>query len=460
MKKAVYRLILFAAITVFVLSLSPTVMAESNDTQTKQNQCIASDTKTLPNADKQEAAPHQKSAVSKENSQLQLAKEQLRGDFYKDSQDNLNSALNTLFTITIAVILSAFGVIAYFIFKDKRDYKDAVEAAKEAARDAKESAKNAHDLEKEAQQVLGDIKKQAKTTVEEIEKTSKKQREESSSEFERQRKISELFSRALMASRTKDHETAADCYRQIVEEQKEENESSVYNNWGVALRRLAKLKKGTEAEELLKQAFEKYQKAIEIKQDFCESYYGWGCALSGLARLKKGTEAVELFKQAIEKCKKTVEIKPNYFEAYDGWGAALTELAKSKKGTEAEKLFNQAIEKYKKAIEIKPDHFEAYNNWGATLIYLAKLKGGKDAEDLLEQTEEKCLKAESIKPGVSAYNLACVYALRGNEVKCQEWLKVGEKAETLDTREYAMADDDLKSVRDKDWFKKLRWEGE
>ncbi|KKL18190.1 hypothetical protein LCGC14_2478010, partial [marine sediment metagenome] len=133
MKKAVYRLILFAAITAFVLCLSPSVKAEPNDTQTNQTQYIASDTKTLPNADKPEPAPHQKSAVSKENSQLQLAKEQLRGDFYKDSQDNLNSALNTLFTITIAVILSAFGVIAYFIFKDKRDYKDAVEAAKEAA---------------------------------------------------------------------------------------------------------------------------------------------------------------------------------------------------------------------------------------------------------------------------------------------------------------------------------------
>ncbi len=123
MKKAVYRLILFAAITAFVLSLSPSVKAEPNDTQTKKTQCIASDTKTLSNADKPEPAPHQKSAVSKENSQLQLAKEQLRGDFYKDSQDNLKSALYTLFAITIAVILSAFGVIAYFIFRDKRDYK-------------------------------------------------------------------------------------------------------------------------------------------------------------------------------------------------------------------------------------------------------------------------------------------------------------------------------------------------
>ncbi len=136
------------------------------------------------------------------------------------------------------------------------------------------------------------------------------------------------------------------------------------------------------------------------------------------------------------------------------------EIAKLKKGKDAEKLFNQAIEKSKKAIDIKPDFWRAYDKWGLALLYLAKLKGGKDAEDLLKQAEEKCLKAESIKTGEGAYNLACVYALRDNEDKCQEWLKVGEKAGTLGTREHAMADDDLKSIRDKDWFKKLRWKGE
>jgi len=541
MKRRVYRLILFAAITAFVLSLSPSVKAESNDTQNKQNQCIASDKETHPQ---------------------KLEDERSEANVYKDNVDNLKFALTVILGLIAAFITFAFISIGVLLFKNKRDYEHALEDVKEAARDAKDAAKNARDLEKETQGILVDIRKQAKAKLEEIEKEGSgkitalqaiekkgnEERQKSLEEFERQRKISELLNKGWKADEAEDYETVADCCRQIVEELKEDTNPDLYNNWGVALAnlakskkgpqaeelfkqtlekyqkaieikpdyyigynnwgnalcKLAKSKKGTEAEELLNQAIEKYKKAIEIKQDYFLVYNNWGSLLSDLAISKKGKEAEELLNQAIEKCKKAIEIKPDYFhahnnwgaalaetairkkglqaeelfnqaiekfkkaieikpdycDAYNNWGSALTQLAKSKKGKEAEKLYNQAIEKSKKAIEIKPDYFLAYNGWGATLLYLAELKGGKAAEELRRQAEEKCLKAESIKTGEGAYNLACVYARRGNEGKCQEWLKAIEKAGTLPTREHAMADDDLKSVRNKNWFKKLRWKGE
>jgi len=438
MKKAVYRLILFAAITAFVLFLSPSVKAEPNDTQTNQNQYITSDTKPLSNADKPEPAPHQKSAVSKENSQLQLAKEQLRGDFYKDSQDNLKLALVIIVTFVV-------GLVLYTIFKDRKEYEKACENAEKAYNkaelsrtQAEQSREKAREHELKAQEKLASInqlvadklkeidakaketmlaiKAEAKAGQVEIEKKGKEERQKSLEEAGRQRKISELFSKAWKAKEAKDYETAADCYRQIVEELKEENDPHVYYNWGTSLLRLAENKKGTEAEELSNQAIEKYKKALDIK--------------------------------------------PDYHIAYNNWGNALCGLAKHKKGKEAEELSNQAIEKYKKALEIKPDYCTAYHNWGDELCELAKSKKGKETEKFFKQAEEKLLKAESLETGRGAYNLACVYALRGNEEKCQQWLKVGEKAGTLNTREYAMADDDLKSVREKEWFKKLRWRGE
>ena len=478
MKKAVYRLILFAAITAFVLFLSASVKAEPNDKQTKQNQCIASDTKTLCDASVQKPTPTKQSTSDKGTHQQKLEDEKSEVNVYKDNVDNLKWAIKVIAGLITAFVGFAFASMGVILFKNKKDYEHALADAKEAAKDAKDAAKNVRDLEKEAQGILSQakanleeidtkaqetldaIKVEAEAGQVEIEKKGNEERQKSLEEAERQRKISELYSNALMASEAKDYETAADCYRQTVEDMKEEKSPHVYYNWGTALGYLAKSKKGPEAEKLFKQALEKYQKAIEIKQDYYQAYNNWGTVLYELAKSKKGKEAEKLFNQAIEKYKKTIEIKPDHCIAYSNWGAALRQLAESKKGTEAEELINQAIGKYKKAVEIKPDYCDAYNNWGMAFLYLSKLKGGKDAEDLLKQAEEVCLKAESIKTGEGAYNLACIYALRGKEEKCMEWLKVGEKAGTLPSREHAMADNDLKSVREKDWFKKLRWEGE
>jgi tetratricopeptide (TPR) repeat protein len=482
MKKAVYRLILFAAITAFVLSLLPTVKAEPNDTQTKQTQCIASDTTPLCKADVQKPTPPKQPASDKETHPQKLEDEKSEANVYKDDVDNLKWAIKVIAGLVTAFVGFAFASMGVILFKNKKDYEHALADAKEAARDAKDAAQNAHDLEKEAQQVLVDIEKRATAKLEEIdtkaketmlaikaeakagqveiEKKGNEERQKSLEEAERQRKISELFNKAWEADKAKDYQTVADCCMQIVEEQKEDKEPTVYNSWGAALTELAKHKKGKEAEDLFNQAIEKYKKAIEINPDYFKAYSNWGVTLIKLAKSKEGKEAEDLSNQAIEKCKKAIDIKPNHYMAYNNWCAALTELAKHKKGKEAEVLYNQAIEKCIKLTEIKPDAWRGYNAWGAALLYLAKLKGGKDAEDILKQAEEKCLKAGSIKTGKGSYNLACLYAHRGNEDKCQEWLKVGEKAGALSPREHAMADDDLKSVRDKDWFKKLRWKGE
>ena len=52
---------------------------------------------------------------------------------------------------------------------------------------------------------------------------------------------------------------------------------------GSYLGNLAKIKEGKEAEELYNQAFEKYQKATEIKPDEHEALYNWGTYLVQLS---------------------------------------------------------------------------------------------------------------------------------------------------------------------------------
>jgi tetratricopeptide (TPR) repeat protein len=123
--------------------------------------------------------------------------------------------------------------------------------------------------------------------------------------------------------------------------------------------------------------------------------------------------------------------------------------------------YEEACDKYAEIVKINPDIHEIYHNWCIALLELAKSKKGTpEYEGLLEQAEEKSLKAESLKKGIGAYNLACIYALRNNKEKCREWLSAGQEAGTLVTREHAIKDSDLDSVKNEPWFKEIKLRGE
>lgn len=78
-------------------------------------------------------------------------------------------------------------------------------------------------------------------------------------------------------------------------------------------------------------------------------------------------------------------------------------------------------------------------------------------KQLLENVEKAYLKEENRKPGSASYKLACINAYMNNEDECRKWLKKGERGKTLPTKKYAEQDEDLKSVREKDWFKEIKW---
>jgi tetratricopeptide (TPR) repeat protein len=139
------------------------------------------------------------------------------------------------------------------------------------------------------------------------------------------------------------------------------------------------------------------------------------------------------------------------------WGRAFSDLAQKKEGADGEKLFAEAFSKYQKAVEIKPDFIEAYNNWCITLMWLAQRKERDEKRNFLEEAKEKALKVEALKTGKGAYNLACIWSMLGDKKQCRQWLENGEKAGFLPTWEYASNDKDFESVRDEEWFKKLKW---
>jgi len=98
-----------------------------------------------------------------------------------------------------------------------------------------------------------------------------------------------------------------------------------------------------------------------------------------------------------------------------------------------------------------------FNNWGSTLLNLAKQKsqGDPEREALLKEAAAKYKRAESFTQGTAAYNLASVYALLSDEENCRKWLSIATETGRILPRKRVLDDEDLRSMRDKDWFGKL-----
>ncbi|MGA2091994.1 MAG: tetratricopeptide repeat protein [Sedimentisphaerales bacterium] len=204
-----------------------------------------------------------------------------------------------------------------------------------------------------------------------------------------------------------------------------------------------------EAQGKLDDADDYYKKSLAIVENDVARHFRLG---EVLARQGKFEEAILHFRRAIE-------IEPRCYDAYLDWGTMFWEQAKAKGNDRCEQVFNEVCDKYKKALDIKPDLYKAYINWGTVLMELAKMRKDSDP-NLLKEASVIFIKSEEIQKGSSAYNLACVWAILGDENQCSKWLKVGQEQKTLPTRKDAFADPDLKSMRDKEWFKNIRFSGE
>lgn len=115
----------------------------------------------------------------------------------------------------------------------------------------------------------------------------------------------------------------------------------------------------------------------------------------------------------------------------------------------------RGVSGYQAALKIKPYNHEALYDWGLTLHDQAKTKTGEEADRLFAQSKDLFLKAESILPGISAYNIACWCAIRGQEDECKEWLEKCLGLVLMPSRQHLEKDQDLERVREKPWCKAI-----
>ena len=248
-------------------------------------------------------------------------------------------------------------------------------------------------------------------------------------------------------------ERAAEKYTEAVRIKPDMHEA--FNNWGNLLMQWAQTKTGVEAEALRERADAKYAEAVRIKPDDHAAFNNWGNLLMQWARTKTDAEADALRERAEEKYAEAVRIKPDMHEAFNNWGLLLMQWAQVKSDAEADELRERADAKYAQAMRIKPDDHAAFYNWGILYLNWYRDKTDAEAREMLTRAESVLLRAESVKLGSGSYNLACVYALKGDEAACRKYLIESKESNDLPSRSHLEQDEDLDPIRATAWFQEF-----
>ncbi|XP_047341767.1 protein HLB1 [Impatiens glandulifera] len=167
---------------------------------------------------------------------------------------------------------------------------------------------------------------------------------------------------------------------------------------------------------LLDEACKKYDEATSLCPTLHDAYYNWAIAISDRAKMRGRTkEAEELWKQATEKYGKAVNLNWNSPQALNNWGLALQELSSIVPAREKQTIVKSAIDKFRAAIQLQFDFHRAIYNLGTVLYGLAEdmsrlgisvnLKDISPTE-LYSQSAIYIAAAHSLKPSYSVYTSA------------------------------------------------------
>lgn len=170
------------------------------------------------------------------------------------------------------------------------------------------------------------------------------------------------------------------------------------------------------------------------------------------ARKSEVGKADQLFKRVYQGYADVVSDNPLLAEALYNWGFALLHHAKLKSGEEAVAIYQDAIAKFDFCMTIDPNYLGAAIDGGVAYMDLARVKGVKPEDHLYDMAEEQFEKANAIQAGAASYNLACIYALRGDETACLNALEYARDKGIIPDPEAIVDDPDIAAVNQKSWF--------
>jgi len=128
-------------------------------------------------------------------------------------------------------------------------------------------------------------------------------------------------------------------------------------------------------------------------------------------------------------------------------GRLLAGKAMEKKGEEAAALHALSSERFSDAVLLRPDLVQAIQALGISFVWRASLAKGKKRRALLNEAEKRLLQTESMSSGLGAYDLACVYGLRGDAQTAATWLVAAKKKNVnFPGCRYVASDKDFDSI--------------
>lgn len=170
------------------------------------------------------------------------------------------------------------------------------------------------------------------------------------------------------------------------------------------------------------------------------------------ARSSEGGKADQLFLKAYREFADVIAGDLVLAQSLYNWGFALLQQARTKPEAVAIKLYEDSISKFTFCATVDPNFLGAAIDGGVALMELARLKKVPINDTLYSAAKTHFEQAEKIHKGTAIYNLACIYALLGQDDQCLVALSDAVKYGSLPIEQEVLNDPDLESVKTKGWF--------
>ncbi len=173
------------------------------------------------------------------------------------------------------------------------------------------------------------------------------------------------------------------------------------------------------------------------------------------ARKSEGGKAEQLYKGAYQGFGSVIADNLILSEALYHWGFALLHQAKTQTQEQAIETLEDAISKFSFCLLTAPHYLGAAIDGGVAFMELARISPEDSKSYLYKMARQFFEKAGDIQKGSSAYNLACIFALSGDEEACQAALQHAREHGSLPEEQLILQDADMQAVLDKPWFKEF-----